>query len=94
MFLRVDYGGRRNHKGFLKCLGNKSIAFVGDSRVRFQYMALISYVTHNKWPRCREGTISKQEKSCYLVHFEMPWTTFYQMSNLDVNLVHALRILR
>jgi hypothetical protein len=73
---------RRTHQGFLKCLANKNIVLIGDSRVRFQYMSLAAFLTHKEWPRCKEGKIiPKNKPSCYLIHSsDNLWTNFFSNS--------------
>jgi hypothetical protein len=83
-------GKRRTYTGYLKCLANKHILLMGDSRVRSQYLALTSYIAHGKWPRCKEeskigGNSNNQSVDCFLVRDELPWTEFFNVTNIYLN---------
>lgn len=42
------------HEGYDKCLGNKTVVFIGDSRVRYQYMHLARFLNTKKPLRCQD----------------------------------------
>jgi hypothetical protein len=42
------------HEGYDKCLGNKTVVFIGDSRVRYQFMHLARYLNSKKPMRCQD----------------------------------------
>ena len=75
----------RNHAGFEKCLANKHIIIMGDSRVRYQYMALAHFLKTGQWMKCADydsllvnHTVSP---SCFLIneHLHQPitWSDWY-----------------
>ena len=41
-----------NHKGYQHCLANKTLVFIGDSRVRYQFMHLAYFLTSKKRMKC------------------------------------------
>ena len=41
-----------NHKGYQHCLANKTVVFIGDSRVRYQFMHLASFLHTQKRMKC------------------------------------------
>ena len=43
-----------NHKGYERCLANKTVVFIGDSRVRYQFMYLASYLSSKKHMKCKD----------------------------------------
>jgi len=48
-----------SHAGHEKCLANKTGVFIGDSRVRYQFMHLASFLQTQKRMKCEDyGTIS------------------------------------
>ena len=78
----------RNHAGFEKCLANKHIIIMGDSRVRYQYMALAHFLKTGQWMKCADydsllvnHTVSP---SCFLInehmHQPMTWNDWYRSS--------------
>jgi len=86
----------RSHHGYEKCLANKSIVLIGDSRVRYQYMALASFLKTGSWMKCQDynkivqNHTSSQE--CFLIDHEhhkkmdtSSWNDWYQHSNTALN---------
>ncbi len=51
--LQYSYGGCYMrpvcHSSLLRCLSNRSIAFVGDSVTRYTFVSLIHFLTHKDW---------------------------------------------
>jgi hypothetical protein len=41
-------------KGFEQCLANKTVLFIGDSRVRHQFMALADFLKAGEWMKCQD----------------------------------------
>jgi hypothetical protein len=60
------------HKGYEMCLANKTIVFIGDSRVRYQYMNLAYFLMSSRFmrcddhPTCKKG-LTQPDKYCYLI---------------------------
>jgi len=62
------------HKGYEMCLANKTIVFIGDSRVRYQYMNLAHFLMSplsrfmrcDDHPTCKKG-LTHPDKDCYLI---------------------------
>jgi hypothetical protein len=62
------------HKGYEMCLANKTIVFIGDSRVRYQYMNLAHFLMSplsrfmrcDDNPTCKKG-LTQPDKDCYLI---------------------------
>jgi hypothetical protein len=87
----------RNWLGFKKCLANKHIVLIGDSRVRYQYMNLAHFLTTGQWMKCKDYksltaavnyTLSPR---CYLIDHERggpgksrSWNDWYSKSNEDL----------
>jgi len=82
-----------NHKGYEKCLAGKTLVFIGDSRVRYQFMHLASYLVSKRFMRCQDlhslnnksGLLPDPE--CYLIDHEnhqrmsgKDWNSWYQKS--------------
>ena len=45
---------RRTRRGVDRCLAHKHIVLIGDSRVRYQYMSLASYLATGSWMKCAD----------------------------------------
>jgi hypothetical protein len=91
------------HKGYEMCLANKTIVFIGDSRVRYQYMNLAHFLISplsrfmrcDDHPTCKKGLI-QPDKDCYLIGDGrggrgMPWEDWYKNSTnslSDTNQLH------
>ena len=43
-----------NQKGFEQCLAKKTVFFIGDSRVWYQFMALAHFLKAGKWMKCAD----------------------------------------
>lgn len=70
-----------SHYGFDKCLADKTVVFVGDSRVRYQYMHLVSYLKTERFMKCRDYPNRPDDPECSLIAYEGT----KRMSNKDWN---------
>lgn len=69
---------RYNHQGFEKCLANKTIVLIGDSRVRYQFMHLAAFLNRKSFMKCQDYRIfadlgsnsSIVDDDCYLIDIE------------------------
>lgn len=76
---------RRTIKGISKCLANKHVVFIGDSRTRFQYLSLANAVARGVFPQCVEG-LNKTMIDCEMAGRKMGnWNHFYQVTNTILN---------
>jgi hypothetical protein len=78
----------RSHAGYLQCLAQKHVVFIGDSRVRYQYLMLLSFLRSGEWMRCRDyGSNHIPSPSCMLIDHEVPpyvhssWNDWYNQSS-------------
>ena len=46
------------HAGFEKCLANKTIVIIGESRTRYQYMHLASFMKTKSFMKCQDHASS------------------------------------
>jgi hypothetical protein len=82
-----------NRNGFEQCLANKSVFFIGDSRVRYQFMALAAFLKSGKWMKCQDyiglGISENQtDPSCLLIDETMNtggWNKWYQETTQSLN---------
>jgi hypothetical protein len=89
----------RTRLGYEQCLAKKSIVFMGDSRVRYQYMQLADFLRTGTWMACEDHLDLQPEDRCFLIDHEhkrielkqketkTTWNEWYQRSNeyLNVN---------
>lgn len=83
---------RYNYQGFEKCLANKTIVFVGDSRVRYQFMSLdVGFLKKKSFMKCSDyaslpssNSSFTSDDDCYLIDYEHhkvmaanDWTSWY-----------------
>ena len=85
------------HDGYDKCLAKKTIVFIGDSRVRYQFMNLAAFLKSKRFMKCEDYTninISQAipEPECYLIneksHARMnakDWTSWYEQSTISLD---------
>lgn len=84
---------RYTHAGYERCLANKTVVFVGDSRVRYQFMHLASFLATKRQMRCQDFIAYNQSLSassdpeCYLIEHEyhgkmspLDWNDWYNQS--------------
>ena len=79
---------------FRRLLAGKHIVFMGDSRVRYQYMNLVDALVHGDFMRCQDykNVSVTYEARCFLIdhthHHDMrtsDWTQWYARSNAAFN---------
>ena len=59
------------HDGFEKCLADKTIVFVGDSRVRYQFLHLASYLKRAQFMKCEDDyNVSEPDEECLLLEYK------------------------
>lgn len=71
------------HEGYEKCLAKKTVVFIGDSRVRYQFMNLADFLISEKFMNCQDHgnyTMQNRDPACYLVQERIPevWTNWYR----------------
>ena len=78
----------RTLEGYQQCLANKHIVFIGDSRVRYQYITLIDYLRTGQWLRCHDQSLAANETyspNCFLIDHEhgvkTTWNEWYKSSS-------------
>ena len=67
-----------NHEGYEKCLAGKTLVRIDDSRVRYQFMHIASYLVskRKRFMRCQDFHSFKAQsgmlpdKECYLINYE------------------------
>ncbi|KAL7455197.1 hypothetical protein ACHAWC_006769 [Mediolabrus comicus] len=74
-----------NHNGYEKCLAEKNVVFIGDSRVRYQFMHLAAYLKYERFMKCRDVTINPAEadEECFVIDERMKqrnWTLWFEES--------------
>ncbi|VEU36423.1 unnamed protein product [Pseudo-nitzschia multistriata] len=80
---------RYTHGGYEKCLGNKTLVFIGDSRVRYQFMSLASYLQSKEFMKCEDYSMIAEAKNitfspdpkCFLVNerfLNISWNQWYE----------------
>jgi hypothetical protein len=78
------------HEGYDKCLAEKTIVFIGDSRVRYQFMNLAAFLKFKRFMKCHDYININQEPThydpeCYLIDEKMfrgSWISWYQQSTI------------
>ena len=76
------------HKGFQKCLANKTIVFIGDSRVRYQLMSLLNFLRRSVFIKSRDYKQQSPEQDCYLTQrglsgkYVHNWKSHYKRSTV------------
>ena len=73
------------HAGFEKCLANKTIIFVGDSRVRYQFLHLASYLKRAQFMKCEDDhnkASAEPDEECLLLDYRKSssWSAWYNES--------------
>jgi len=62
------------YDGFAECLASKTVVFIGDSRVRYQYMHLASYLKTKKFMKCDDQSLykpnTKNDQECLLTYID------------------------
>jgi hypothetical protein len=82
----------RTRMGYEQCLAKKTIVFMGDSRVRYQYMQLADFLSTGTWMKCEDYAADYQaEDRCFLIDHEhnqqdkASWNEWYHVSNEIMN---------
>ena len=72
---------RYNHAGFKQCLAGKKVVFIGDSRVRYQYMHLSHFLLEGRRMKCQDYS-TEPDKGCYLIDERAAgsWNEWYKNS--------------
>ena len=82
------------HDGYSKCLAGKTLVFIGDSRVRYQYMHLASYMKSKRFMKCSDMSKyqhvdNQNEKECTLINEKIDqsqgWAKWYNISTAMLN---------
>lgn len=79
---------RYSHRGFQQCLANKTIVFVGDSRVRYQLMNLLNFLHKSRFMKCQDYKEQSPDEDCYLTQrefsgeFSNDWKSYYKRSTV------------
>ncbi|EJK56536.1 hypothetical protein THAOC_23559 [Thalassiosira oceanica] len=71
-----------------ECLAGKTLIFIGDSRVRYQFMHLARFLVHGRSIRCRDfdspateqstgGKVSTDDEGCKVIDHDLRTTTGY-----------------
>ena len=71
------------HDGVQKCLANKTIIFIGDSRVRYQWMNLASFLKTKRFMKCEDDYNAQEpDEECLLImHTKVgAWSDWYNIS--------------
>jgi hypothetical protein len=87
----------RTRMGYEQCLAQKSIVFIGDSRVRYQYMQLADFLRTGTWMKCGDYANHQPDDRCVLIDHEhkgknskqnqtqASWNEWYRVSNELLN---------
>jgi hypothetical protein len=91
----------RTLSGYERCLANKTVVLVGDSRLRYQYMTLVAFLKSGNWMTCqdydritppREDNGTNVSPECFLIDHEHhqamrteSWTEWYAKTNEFIN---------
>ena len=83
------------YDGYSKCLAGKKFIFIGDSRVRYQYMHLASYMKSRRFMKCSDMSKyqhvddNQNEKECTLINEKIDesqgWMKWYNISTDMLN---------
>lgn len=80
------------HRGFEQCLANKTIVFIGDSRVRYQFLNLLAFLKEERFMNCADQRqYAKEDISCFLIDRE--WKTKRLKRNWNVWYKNTTRFL-
>jgi hypothetical protein len=84
----------RSHAGYLECLSGKHIVFMGDSRVRYQYLALLDFLRNRAWMQCRDyGRHHSASPSCMFIDqsnlngSSASWNSWYNDSSRNLRMI-------
>ena len=71
-----------------RALAGKHVVFMGDSRVRYQYMDLVDALVHGDFMKCQDYWYPGNLSRCFEVDERLqgqPWATWYAQSNAEFN---------
>jgi len=84
------------HDGYEKCLSKKTIIFIGESRVRYQYMHLLSYLKSKKFMKCQdqekyvvEASTTLPENECHVIRRNMHGLTWNDWLANTTNMLNS-----
>ena len=86
------------HAGFEKCLANKTIIFVGDSRVRYQFLHLASYLKRAQFMKCdddhNKASAEPADEECLLLDYRKSssWSAWYNESTRMISDTNNINI--
>lgn len=81
-----DTKTRWTYEGAVECLKDKHILLIGDSRTRYQYFSLATFLATKSFPSCSEGIVNKSNYKCTDVMAEKyNWNVFCKNSNRLLN---------
>jgi len=74
---------RRTSEGIARCLANKHILFIGDSRTRYQYLSLANVLAHRVFPRAKESISNRSRSNRFhgLMRKTSDLNKFFRLSN-------------
>ena len=77
------------HDGYDKCLADRTVVFIGESRVRYQFMHLAAFLKYNFFMKCQDYINQTPDPECYLIDHEHhqkmganDWISWYQQSTI------------
>lgn len=79
------------YAGYEKCLAGKTIVFIGDSRVRYQFMHLAGYLNTKRWMKCEDyhalNNSIQSEPECYLINERLgsDWISWFKNTTEMLN---------
>ena len=82
---------RYTQEGYENCLTDTTVVFIGDSRVRYQFMNLIDFLLSKQFMKCQDYDSDDidPDTACYLIDHEHhkkmggnDWISWYQQSTL------------
>ena len=74
------------HEGYEKCLADKTVVMIGDSRVRYQFMNLAAFLKKKEFMKCDDYTSSIDNnivpdlEQCSLIRENQIWNKWYQQT--------------
>lgn len=79
------------HDGYEQCLADKTVVFIGDSRVRYQFLHLANYLKSKERMRCQDYTLDNSslpitpDPECFVINESqrnIDWITWYKESTI------------
>ncbi|KAL7521505.1 hypothetical protein ACHAWX_006182 [Stephanocyclus meneghinianus] len=82
----------RTHVGFQACLAQKTVVLIGDSRVRYQFMNLASYLKSKKFMKCEDQVAYDNiDDECLVINEKMNtlgWNHWFVNSTSMISDLH------